>query len=141
HYRWFANGCRKLGPSGPILHESSNAGLRADQGALEDLFERVADAMNLLRSHAREKRQRQRAVGDVFGDGKIAGLEAELLAHVRLEMNRREVIVATDAGAAQLVHDMIAIAGAEQVVQANDENEPAHVIAVGERRQDQVAVG
>ncbi len=38
-------------------------------------------------------------------------------------------------------HDVVAVAGLEQIVQPDDEDEPAHVRVVLQGRQDQIAVG
>ena len=87
-----------------------------------------------------EERQGEGAGRDVLADGEVARLEAELVGDVGLEVDGGEVVVAPDPRLAERVHDGVAVTWGEEVVQADDEDEPAHVEVILHGRQDEVAV-
>src|SRR5260370_33012003 len=87
----------------------SKSPLPPHQRLLQDLFQRAAHALDLLLSDAPEERECQRARRNVFAHGKIARLKTELFNHVRLEMDRREVIFLTARFRPQLAHGLVAI--------------------------------
>ena len=56
-------------------------------------------------------------------------------------MDRRKIVAAADAFEAQIANDLIAIRRLEQIVQADDEDKPAHVRVILQRGENQIAVG
>lgn len=107
---------------------------------VEDFAEDLDDAVDLVFGHFGEEGEGDGAFGDGFGDGEVAFVEAELFAHVGLEVDGGEVVVAADAFGAEFFHDDVAVGGAEEVVEADDEDEPGHVGFVVEGGEDEVAV-
>ena len=58
---------------------------------------RLAHGLDLIVGHRREEWQRQRALGDLLGDGKLAALKAEALAVVRHQVDARQIRLGGDA--------------------------------------------
>src|SRR4051794_30237068 len=85
------------------------AALSAGQQLFQRLFEGCADALDLFAAHSAEERKGEGAGGDVLADGEIAGVVAELLDHVRLEVDGGKVVVTADALFAEHVHDGVAV--------------------------------
>ena len=69
------------GPHGPCLARSEPA-FASDQGFFQEAFEGGADAFDLFSGEGAEEGEGEGAGGDVFADGKVAWLVAELLGDV-----------------------------------------------------------
>src|SRR5438270_131136 len=89
--------------------------------------ERRHYGINLAIGERVVERQRDGALGDVFGDREIARAEAEHLTVEGLEMDRREVTVARDAAPAQRNEYRVAIFTRKLFLQTNHVHEPAHL--------------
>src|SRR5438105_4356878 len=84
--------------------------LARDQPLLQHSLQRVAHAVDLLAGHPAEERQGDRAGGDMLAHRQIAGLGVETIHHVRLKVDRREVVASADTVGAQVADDLVAIA-------------------------------
>src|SRR5262249_27550881 len=68
-------------------------------------------------------------------------LESESFNHIRLQMNRWEVIIASNSLGAKISENDIAVVRLEQIIEPNDKHKPAHVRVILKGWQNQIAIG
>ena len=106
------------------------------------LVQRRDHAVDVLEAGARGERQRERAVRDVLGVGKLAALAAEALGVEAVQVQREEVDAGGDAALAQGRGEIVARPAAQVAIDEDGEE----VVRVrrrrlGRRRQRQRQVG